>query len=110
MSKIQSLIFKLITRNCKLRCIPSGITTKQVFKDGDGVAGTLYLACSDLNLSYERVTTIYQKRWKVEEYHKSIKSNISFAKSPAKKAKNQQAHCTASILAFYQNGKIEVEM
>lgn len=84
------------------------LLTKQVFKDGDGVAGTLYLACSDLNLSYERVTTIYKKRWKVEQYHKSIKSNISFAKSPVKKAKNQQAHCTASILAFIKMERLKL--
>ena len=38
---------------------------------------------------YEQVAsveldTIYQRRWKVEEYHKSLKSNASLAKSPTK--------------------------
>lgn len=60
------------------------LIAKQVFKDGNGVAGTLYLACSDLSLSYEQITTIYQRRWKVEEYHKSIKSNTAFPKSPTR--------------------------
>ncbi len=43
---------------------------------------------------------IYQKRWKVEEYHKSIKSNISFAKSLTKTVKTQKSHFVASIAAF----------
>ena len=42
------------------------LIAKQVFKDGNGVTGTLYLACSDLSLSYEQLTTVYQRRWKVE--------------------------------------------
>lgn len=41
--------------------------TKQVFKNGDGSVGTLYLATSDGTLSFAQITTIYQKRWKVEE-------------------------------------------
>jgi hypothetical protein len=50
--------------------------TKQVFKNGDGSTGTLYLASSDGTLSVAQITAIYQKRWKVEEYHKSVKSNV----------------------------------
>ena len=61
------------------------LLTKQVFKNENGTVGELYLACSDLNLSYDKITTIYRKRWAVEEYHKSIKSNTGFAKSPTKK-------------------------
>jgi Transposase DDE domain len=63
------------------------LLTKQVFKNEDDTVGELYLACNDLNLSYDQITTIYKKRWGVEEYHKSIKCNTSFAKSPAKKIK-----------------------
>lgn len=68
------------------------LLVKQVFKNGDGTVGELYLVCSDLSLSYEQVTTIYKKRWGVEEYHKSIKSNLCFAKSPTKTAKPQSNH------------------
>ena len=39
---------------------------------------------SDVALDHERLTTIYQRRWKVEEYHKSLKSNASLTKSPTK--------------------------
>jgi len=60
----------------------------------------LYLACSDLNLTYDQITTIYKKRWAVEEYHKSIKSNTSFAKAPTKKPKTQMNHFVLSIVAY----------
>jgi hypothetical protein len=85
------------------------LIAKQVFKDGDGVAGTLYLASSDLNLSYEQITTIYQKRWKVEEYHKSIKSNASFPKSPTRTVKTQQSHFIASIFAYVKMERLKVK-
>lgn len=73
---------------------------KQVFKNGDGSTGTLYLASDDLNLMWKQMTTIYQKRWKVEVYHKSIKSNAAFAKSPAHTPVTQISHFIASIMAF----------
>lgn len=84
------------------------LIAKQVFKDGDGAIGTLYLASSDLNLSYERMTTIYQKRWKVEVYHKSIKSNASFPKSPTRTVQTQQSHFIASILAYVKMERLKV--
>src|SRR5215210_859847 len=73
---------------------------KQVFKDEDDTVGELYLACSDLSLSYERITTIYKKRWGVEEYHKSVKRNLGFAKSPTHTIKTQTKHFILSILAY----------
>jgi len=57
------------------------LLAKQVFKNEDGLEGALYLVTSDVALDYERLTTIYKRRWKVEEYHKSLKSNASLAKS-----------------------------
>jgi hypothetical protein len=73
---------------------------KQVFKNEDGSEGVLYLLSSDVTLDYERLTTIYQRRWKVEEYHKSLKVNASLAKSPTKMIRTQSNHCFASIYAF----------
>ena len=84
------------------------LVTKQVFKNEDGSTGTLYLACSDLNLTYDQITTIYKKRWKVEEYHKSIKSNTSFAKSPTKTPITQESHFVASIIAFVKLERLNV--
>lgn len=76
------------------------LLTKQVFKDEDDTVGELYLACSDLSLSYGSITTIYKKRWGVEEYHKSIKSNTGFAKSPTKNIRTQTNHFILSIVAY----------
>jgi hypothetical protein len=81
---------------------------KQVFKNGDGTVGELYLVASDLNLSYEQITTIYKKRWSVEVYHKSIKSNASFAKSPTKTIKTQMNHFMLSILAFVKLERLQI--
>jgi hypothetical protein len=76
------------------------LLTKQVFKNENGTVGELYLACSDLNLSYDQITTIYKKRWGVEEYHKSVKSNTGFSKSPTKTIKTQTNHYVLSIVAY----------
>ena len=84
------------------------LIAKQVFKDGNGVAGTLYLACSDLSLSYEQIAIIYQRRWKVEEYHKSIKSNTAFPKSPTRTIMTQQSHFIASIMAYVKLERLKI--
>jgi len=76
------------------------LLTKQVFKNENDTVGELYLACSDLNLLYDQITAIYKKRWGVEEYHKSIKSNTGFAKSPTKTTKTQTNHYVLSIVAY----------
>lgn len=73
---------------------------KQVFKNGDDVIGVIYLVTNDLNLDATQITTIYKKRWKVEEYHKSLKQNAAFAKSPTHTIKTQTNHFMASIIAF----------
>lgn len=73
---------------------------KQIFKDGDDIVGEIYLVSNDLSLTAEQITTIYKKRWKVEEYHKSVKQNTAFAKSPTRTVTTQTNHFIASILAF----------
>jgi len=76
------------------------LLVKQVFNNEDGSEGVLYLVSSDVTLDHERMSTIYQRRWKVEEYHKSLKSNASLAKSPTKTIRTQSNHCFAAIYAF----------
>ena len=83
------------------------LITKQVFKNGDGSTGTLYLCSNDLNLTYGQMNTIYKKRWKVEEYHKSIKSNCSFPKSPASSVASQKSHLIGSLLAFIKMERLK---
>ena len=73
---------------------------KQVFTNKDGSQGVLYLVTSDTTLSGSSIQTIYQKRWKVEEYHKSVKSNASFAKSPTKTVRTQSNHIFACLWAY----------
>ena len=86
------------------------IMTKQVFTNKDGSTGTLYLVSSDLNLSYEKITTIYQKRWKVEEYHKSLKQNASAEKSPTRTVVTQNNHFFASVYAFFKLQALSVKI
>lgn len=81
---------------------------KQVFKNGDGSTGTLYLASSDLNLDFAELATIYEKRWKVEEFFRSIKNNAAFAKAPVKTVQTQQAHFTASMIAFAKLERLKI--
>ena len=76
------------------------LLTKQVFTNKDGSTGVLYLVTSDTTLTAEQITTLYQRRWKVEEYHKSLKSNLSFAKSPTKTVRTQSNHLFACLMAF----------
>lgn len=80
--------------------IPPVNLIKQVFKNEDGSSGTIYLITSDFDLTYDQITTIYKKRWKVEEFHKSIKNNASLAKSPTKTVQTQANHFFASMCAF----------
>ena len=58
---------------------------KKIFINEDGSTGTLYLVSNDLDSSADYLYVIYQKRWKIELYHKSIKQNASLAKSPTKR-------------------------
>jgi hypothetical protein len=82
---------------------------KQVFiNEGDTVQGIRFLVSNDLNLTYEHFVTIYKKRWGVEEYHKSLKQNASFTKSPAKVVKTQSNHVFCSICAFVKLEKLKI--
>ena len=73
---------------------------RQVFKNEDGSTGVLYLVSSNTELTYEQITTIYKRRWKVEEYHKSLKNNASLAKSPTRTVRTQSNHLFDSLCAF----------
>ena len=81
---------------------------KQVFTNEDGSQGIIYLVSNDTDLTAEQMTTIYQKRWKVEEYHKSLKSNLCFAKSPTKTVRTQSNHLFASLVAFVKMERLRL--
>jgi hypothetical protein len=73
---------------------------KKIFKNEDGSMGTLYLVTNDLDSDADRIYEVYQKRWRIEEYHKSIKQNASLEKSPTKVVRSQKNHIFASIIAY----------
>ena len=82
------------------------LVVRQVFTNKDGSQGVLHLVSSDTRLTWEQITIIYQKRWKVEEYHKSLKQNTSMGKSPTKTIDTQANHFFASILAYVKLKKL----
>ena len=73
---------------------------KRIFKNEDGSTGVLYLVTNDLDSDADQIYEIYQKRWRIEEYHKSIKQNTSLEKSPTKVIRSQKNHILASIIAY----------
>lgn len=76
------------------------LLAKQVFTNGDGSNGILYLVTSDIQLDYTQITIIYKKRWKIEEYHKSLKQNASLEKSPTRTIITQSNHFFACLYSF----------
>ena len=85
------------------------LIVRRVFKNKDGSIGILNLVCSDITLDGSSVSTIYEKRWKVEEFHKSIKHNSALAKSPTKTVRTQSNHLFMSILAFFKLEKLKIK-
>lgn len=73
---------------------------RQVFTNKDGSTGVRYLVTSDLTLDADHIIAIYQKRWKVEEYHRSLKQNAALAKSPTRTQTTQTNHFVAALWAF----------
>jgi len=72
---------------------------RQVFTNKDGSTGILYLISNDLELTATTLEAIYKKRWKVEVFHKNIKSNTALAKSPTKRVRTQSNHVFMSLFA-----------
>jgi hypothetical protein len=89
-----------------LRSVQEAVrVTRQVFINQDGSQGTLYLVSSDTDLTQAQLTTIYQRRWKGEQYHKSLKQKASMGASPTKTPTTQSTHFFAALLAY---SKLEI--
>ena len=74
---------------------------RSAVKNDSGKTSVLYLVTSDLTLSNaSALVGLYQKRWKIEEFHKSIKSHASFAKSPTRREQTQSNHFFASLVGY----------
>jgi hypothetical protein len=82
---------------------------RQIFTNKDGSAGILYLACTRLTADWNTITTIYKKRWNVEVFHKSLKSNAALAKSPARRINAQSNHISASIITVFKMERLKIK-
>jgi hypothetical protein len=83
------------------------LLNKQVFTNKDDSVGVRFLISNDFSLTDEQFTTIYKKRWSVEEYHKSLKQNASIAKSPTRTSQTQSNHLFTSIMAYVKLEKLK---
>ena len=82
---------------------------RQVFINEDGSEGVRYLVTSDLTLDADKIIAIYQKRWKVEEYHRSLKQNASLTKSPTRTETTQTNHFGAALWSFVKIELLKVQ-
>jgi hypothetical protein len=85
------------------------LLVRRVFKNKDGVESLLNLVCSNLKYSGDAVAAFYKRRWKVEEFHKSLKSNASLAKSPTRRVITQKNHVFASICAVFKLEQLKIK-
>lgn len=76
------------------------LAVKEVFTNEDGSVGVRYLVSSDLTLDFDQLTRLYQRRWSIEVYHKSLKQNASLEKSPTRTPTTQRNHLFASLCAY----------
>lgn len=82
--------------------------TRQVFKEGDPKEGDIYLVTNDLTADSVCIQTQYARRWKVEEFHKSSKSNLGYGDSPAHTVRSQSTHLFLVMLAFVKMEALRV--
>ena len=86
-----------------LKDVPFPISfVRQVFTNKDGSTGILYLACSDTTVKRGQILAIYQKRWSVEVFHKSLKQNAALGKAPVRRVVTQNNHIFAVLYAVFK--------
>lgn len=84
---------------------PLKVTRLFVKNGNDGEAIYSYLITNETINS--NIFTIYKKRWKVEEYHKSLKQNLKIEKSPTKSIVSQNNHILLSVCGFVKLEKLK---
>ena len=78
------------------------LIAKKVLQDQNNKEVDVYLVSSDLTLDTDGMFKIYQKRWKIEEFFKSMKSNCSYSKSPTQTVTTQSNHFFCSVYAVFK--------
>jgi len=82
---------------------------KQVVKNDDDDESTyLYLVTNDIDLSFNEILEIYKRRWKIEEYHKSLKQNLKIEHSPTKVETSQRNHIHLAVCGFIKLEKLRL--
>jgi hypothetical protein len=84
------------------------VVCKDILPNKDGSVGELLLLTTDTTMSYQQILTTYQKRWGIEDYHKSLKNNTSLQSSPARSISNQSTHLLASVCAFVKLERLKL--
>ncbi len=85
------------------------LLVKQVFINKDKSQGILYLVTSDTTLDGDQITHLYQRRWQVEEYHKSLKQNASLSCSPTRTVRTQSNHLFCTLFAFVKLETLKIK-
>jgi hypothetical protein len=85
------------------------VLVKHVFTNEDGRNGIRSRVSSDPPLSFDDLTTIYHERWEVECYHKSLKQNVSLAKSPTQTVTSQTNHFFAALCGFIKLERLKMK-
>jgi hypothetical protein len=85
------------------------VICRDIFINKDGSQGELLLLSTDGHQTYQQIITTYQKRWEVEDYHKSLKNNASLEMSPAHSIQNQSMHLFASVCAFVKLEQLKLK-
>ena len=82
---------------------------KQIFTHEDGKTAIQYLISSDSTLLPDDIIRNYHKRWRVEEYHKSLKQNVSLEKSPTQTVATQTNHFFAALCGYIKLERLKIK-
>lgn len=82
--------------------------SKHIFKNENGTTGTLHLCSDDKTLTSDQTLAVYQERWPIEEFHKSLKQNASLAKSPTSSPACQIKHILCSFYGYIKLEKLKM--
>jgi hypothetical protein len=82
---------------------------KQIFTNEDGKTAVQYLISSDTTLLPNDIIRNYHKRWRVEEYHKSLKQNVSLEKSPTQTTTTQTNHFFAALCGYIKLERLKIK-
>jgi hypothetical protein len=74
--------------------------SKHIFINENGTTGSLYLCTNDNELTADEALMVYQERWPIEVFHKSLKQNLSFSKCPASRPSSQVKHILCSLYGY----------